>query len=66
VAKWYNALDPDDVVSLYPLTKKHFNTGGTITNHDKVKNHTGNQHGISGYLDDPAVAKRIYDAVTAA
>lgn len=65
VSKWYNAMDPDDVVSLYPLTKKHFNTGGTITNHDKVKNHTDNQHGISGYLDDPAVAKRIYDALMA-
>ncbi|MBC7842471.1 MAG: hypothetical protein H7099_09165 [Gemmatimonadaceae bacterium] len=65
VGKWYNALDPDDVVSLYALTKKHFDTGGTISNHDKVKNHTSNQHGISGYLDDPDVAKRIFDAVVA-
>ncbi|MES2524573.1 MAG: hypothetical protein V4617_17875 [Gemmatimonadota bacterium] len=65
VKAWYNAMDPDDVVSLYPLSKKHFDTGGTIDNHDKVKNHTDNQHGISGYLDDPKVAKRIYDAVVA-
>jgi hypothetical protein len=63
--KWFNAMDPDDVVSLYPLTKKYFNTGGTIENHDKVKNWTDNQHGIAGYLDDKQVAKRIYDAVTA-
>lgn len=65
VGKWYNAMDPDDVVALYPLTKKHFNTGGTIENHDKVRNSTGNQHGISGYLDDPQVARRIHEAVTA-
>ena len=65
VEKWYNAMDPDDVVSLYPLTKKHFNTGGTISNHEKVKNHTDNQHGISGYLDDKEVAKKFYDAVVA-
>jgi hypothetical protein len=64
VGNWYNAMDPDDVVSLYPLTKKYFNTGGMIENHDKVNNWTDNQHGIAGYLDDKQVAKRIYDAVT--
>lgn len=64
VGKWFNAMDPDDVVSLYPLTKKHFNTGGEIENHDKVQNWTENQHGIVGYLDDKKVAKRIFDAVT--
>lgn len=58
-------MDPDDVVSLYPLTKKHFNTGGDIENYDKVQNWTENQHGIVGYLDDKKVAKRIFDAVTA-
>jgi hypothetical protein len=65
VGKWYNAMDPDDVVALYPLTTKHFNTGGTITNNQKVKNWTDNQHGIAGYLDDKEVAKRIHAAVTA-
>jgi hypothetical protein len=65
VDKWYNAMDPDDVVSLYPLSKKHFNTGGAIENHDRVKNDTDNQHGIDGYLKDPRVAKKIYDAVMA-
>lgn len=65
VGRWYNAMDPDDVVPLYPLTKKHFDTGGKIENHEKVDNHTDNQHGIEGYLDDKLVAKTIYDALTA-
>ena len=65
VGKWYNAMDPDDVVALYPLNKKYFNTGSTIENNEKVKNWTDNQHGIGGYLDDEKVAKRIYDALTA-
>jgi hypothetical protein len=64
VGDWYNAMDPDDVVSLYPLTKKHFNTGRTIENHESVDNWTDNQHSIAGYLDDKEVAKRIYDALT--
>lgn len=64
VGNWYNALDPDDVVSLYPLTPKHFNTGRTIENHQSVDNWTDNQHSIAGYLDDKEVAKRIYDALT--
>lgn len=63
VGAWYNAMDPDDVVPLYPLTKKHFDTGGKIENKQDVDNTTDNQHGISGYLDDKDVAKRIYDAV---
>jgi hypothetical protein len=64
ISAWYNAMDPDDVVSLYPLSKKYFNTGGTIENHDKVDNWTDNQHGIAGYLDDAKVARQIYDALT--
>ena len=65
VGKWYNAMDPDDAVALYPLRKRHLDTGGTIENHDRVKNHTSNQHGIAGYLDDAQVAKRIHDALVA-
>jgi hypothetical protein len=64
VGQWYNAMDPDDVVALFPLTNKHFLTGGTITNHTAVDNWTDNQHGIAGYLDDADVAKRIFDALT--
>lgn len=65
VGAWYNAMDEDDVVSLYPLTPKHFDTGGVIENHTAVDNWTDNQHGIAGYLDDAAVARRIHDAVIA-
>lgn len=64
VGKWLNAMDPDDVVALHPLDKRHFNTGGTIKNHQSVDNWTNNQHGIVGYLDDSKVAKWIFDAVT--
>lgn len=63
VGAWFNAMDEDDFVSLHPLDKKHFNTGGAIVNHTKVDNWTDNQHSIDGYLDDAQVAKRIYDAV---
>ena len=63
VGAWYNAMDPDDVVPLYPLSKKHFDTGGQIENNQNVDNWTDNQHGIAGYLDDKEVAKRIYDAL---
>jgi len=65
VTKWYNALDPDDVVSLFPLTPAHFATGGTIENNDAIDNWTDNQHSIGGYLDDKTVAKKIFDAITA-
>ena len=63
VGAWYNAMDPDDVVSLHPLTTTHFNTGKPIENHTKVKNWTDNQHGIAGYLDDEQVARKIHEAV---
>ena len=65
IGKWFNAFDPDDVVALHPLNKKHFDTAGTIENHDRVKNHTDNQHSIGGYLDDEKVAKKIFEAITA-
>ena len=64
VGEWFNAMDPDDVVALYPLGPKHFKTGGTIENYTHVKNWTDNQHGIAGYLDDEKVAKKIYEGIT--
>lgn len=63
VARWYNAMDPDDVVALYPLDRRHFPVNPDIENRTDVKNHTDNQHGIIGYLDDKEVARRIYDAL---
>jgi hypothetical protein len=66
VRKWYNARDKRDVVALYPLDKEHFDVDPAIENIAGVRNHTDNRHGISGYLDDKDVARRIYDALTAA
>lgn len=64
VGPWFNAFDERDVVALYPLQKPYFDvTPASITNKNDVKNGTENRHGISGYLNDPAVAKRIYDAI---
>jgi hypothetical protein len=62
VGTWFNAFDERDVVSLYPLEKPHFSVS-PITNKTDVQNHTENRHGIAGYLDDPVVARTIYDAL---
>jgi hypothetical protein len=64
-ARWFNACDPRDVVALYPLKAPHFDIDPKIDNKVDVDNHTANRHGISGYLDDAVVARRIYDALTA-
>jgi len=64
VGWWFNAFDERDVVALYPLQKPHFDVSpASITNKRDVKNQTENRHGISGYLNDPEVAKRIHDAI---
>jgi len=34
-----------------------------IENKNDVANDTSNHHGITGYLKDPVVAKRLYDAL---
>lgn len=63
VGKWFNAMDDGDVVALYPLSKKHFGITPEIENKTDVVNQTENQHGISGYLNDQEVARRIHDAL---
>lgn len=65
VGGWFNAMDPNDIVSLYPLEPPRFGLQPAIENKTDVDNHTPNQHGIAGYLDDPVVARRIYDALVA-
>jgi hypothetical protein len=62
---WFNARDPQDVVALFPLDAQHFGITPPIEDWSKVRNHTGNQHGIEGYLDDPEVARKIWDALMA-
>lgn len=61
--RWFNALDPDDIVALRPLKKPWFDTQPQVMNKVDVDNKTPNQHGISGYLSDPEVSRRIYDAL---
>lgn len=63
VSRWYNAMDERDVVALYPLFKPRFDIDPAIENNTSVRNDTENRHGISGYLGDKDVAKRIYDAL---
>jgi hypothetical protein len=63
VSAWYNAYDPRDVVALYPLDADNFPVRPAIVNYGKVRNSTDGRHGITGYLDDPEVAKHILDAL---
>jgi hypothetical protein len=62
---WLNAMDPDDIVALYPLQPPRFGLQPEIENKTDVGNHTANHHGIAGYLDDSVVARRIYEALVA-
>jgi hypothetical protein len=63
VGKWFNAMDHRDVVSLFPLDKKHFDIDPAIENKTDVDNGTENRHGIAGYLNDKTVANRVYEAL---
>jgi pimeloyl-ACP methyl ester carboxylesterase len=64
VGVWYNAFDPRDVVALYPLDVTNFPVTPEIVNNGRVNNQTSDRHGISGYLNDPNVARRIVDLLT--
>lgn len=63
VGQWFNAMDDRDVVSLFPLDANHFGITPSVENKTDVMNSTPNRHGISGYLDDQVVARRIHDAL---
>jgi hypothetical protein len=63
VGDWFNALDARDIVALHPLDAEHFSVDPPIENKVDVHNDTPNRHGITGYLSDKEVAKRIHDAV---
>lgn len=63
--EWFNAYDERDFVALFPLDKEYFNIQPPIINKRDIHNQTKNRHGIDGYLNDPIVAKTIYDALTA-
>lgn len=66
VAAWFNARDPRDLVALHPLDTESFSIKPAIENKNDVVNDTENRHGISGYLRDPEIARRIHDALTCA
>lgn len=61
---WFNAYDDQDVVALRALDEATFPITPPIVNFGNVHNHTDNHHGIEGYLNDPKVAKQIFDALT--
>jgi hypothetical protein len=61
VGDWFNAYDDRDVVALVPLDTRNFPVTPPIENKSDVKNFTDNRHGISGYLADPIVARKIVE-----
>jgi hypothetical protein len=63
--RWFNAMDGRDIVALRPLDATQFPINPAIENKTDVCNDTENRHGISGYLSDKEVAKRIYEALVA-
>ncbi len=56
---WFNAYDERDIVALNPLDAMHFPVAPEIENFSEVKNGTANRHGISGYLGDGTVARKV-------
>ncbi|RTZ48109.1 hypothetical protein EKL30_03905 [Candidimonas sp. SYP-B2681] len=59
-------MEERDVIALYPLDDRHFPLGPadpSTENKRDVRKKKENRHGISGYLDDKEIAKRIYDAL---
>ncbi len=60
---WYNAYDEGDIVALNPLKDPWFRTDPAITNYNRVRNTTDNQHGILGYLNDVTVARCVAEAL---
>jgi hypothetical protein len=64
VGQWFNAMDSRDIVALYPLDGAHaWDVDPAIENKTDVKNPTPNRHEVSGYLSDPAIARRIHEAL---
>lgn len=73
VKRWINAADSGDIVALIPsLGRSNFFKAAYEKNHDArcdvlnltdIDNKTDNEHGISGYLDDPGIAREIIAAL---
>lgn len=63
--RWYSAFDSRDVAGLYPLDAHNFAIEPPIENQVSVDTFTDNRHGISGYLSDRDVARKIDEALRA-
>jgi hypothetical protein len=63
VGIWLNARDPRDTVALRDLTPEMFSGAPVVENYSSVANESENRHGISFYLSDPFVARRIWEAL---
>lgn len=63
VAAWFNAFDRRDVVALRPLDQSTWDIDPPIENFSYVNNHTENRHGISGYLNDPTIARWVVEGL---
>ncbi len=64
---WFNAMDRRDIVALFALDASNLPLAPAlpaIDNKTDVRNDTQNRHGISGYLKDPEVARRLHAALT--
>jgi hypothetical protein len=66
VGHWFNAVDDDDLVALFPLDPDNFNVEPPIENKIDIDHPGADRHGVTGYLGDPEVARRIRDAVLGA
>ncbi|MBY5666202.1 alpha/beta hydrolase [Rhizobium leguminosarum] len=62
VTSWFNAYDTRDVVALNALDSANFAIRPPIENYSGVRNGTSNRHGITGYLGDPTVARKIHES----
>jgi len=47
---------------LHELDSSTWDVEPIIENNSSIDNHQQNRHSIGGYLDDPVVARRIYEA----
>lgn len=63
VSAWFNAFDPRDVVALNPLDTANFPVTPHVENKNDVNNYTDNRHGVTAYLDDRAVAQKIFSGL---
>jgi hypothetical protein len=66
VGHWFNAVDDDDLVALFPLDPDNFNVEPPVENKTDIDHPGADRHGVAGYLGDPEVARRIRDAVLGA